>query len=788
MKNICGYDVNGWRDAAVRNWLRGELYDGETFVIEGSIDPSVVRVGVEKDGLKWIGGAQSSIAPHGRGPGWGEIGGSERRSMVRECLYNDDISDEALAAAFSALNGNEGGHYCVASLDDVPASTELVQERLLRSLHLTKASTRLLVWRSVLAVIYQIEKGTISEGQHVGIICQSGDGFSVQSLLIRKELNRREALFTPERKHAGELVPSQWGYQKLFSLAGDVIFNGDLSLKSHQLEMPTSIAKLAMGEPAPPEILRRSNGSWHTLTPPKFLELPDFDILPAALSSIADCEVILLETLAVGNVRAALQRMFGEILSRPIHTLPLSAISEGAFLAASRMSRREPVYFDFLPQISTIVSSGSGARNFDLIQGGETLRAGEMYRSKNPAELGIPARRDSFSVFLRKESVEWPREAVIELEEQLSEVALVDLTVEQSPAAGGAKLLLRSAGLGREFLIDWEKDAVEVKENWESLIEQQEGKHPTIPERMTLPCGLNAWEPSGRVVSLFELLGQNIEADQPDWSNLSQRLNARSFGNYCISSDGELPDGLPRESIQKLENLTEKAMLEVRSRVKGVMQVNNDSLRFLTWQFKRCPREIVAHLLDAAQAAYHGRGHPFVTHPMNLILVYQGLGRIVGTEEMESAVINLILAKPIETWSYRGEAACLAFLLSRSDSAPKLLTKEYVASIAKRVIFDFDREHGSQYTRFNYAPFLLAGLLRWRLKEPRALVAGQDPIATKLAGRVRAAIDDLQDRGWRTQALGRRAERLLPVLRDIISELEGEGTNQNLLLDVHSLS
>lgn len=787
MKKTCGYDVNGWRDAAVRNWLRGDLYDGDQFAIEGSISPSVVRVGDERGGLQWIGGAQASIAPHGRGQGWGEIGSSERRLMIRECLYND-ISDEALAAAFSDLSGNEGRHYCVASLDDVPSTTELVQERLLRSLSIAKVSARLLVWRPVLAVLYQIEKGTVSEGQRVGIICQSGDGFSVQSLLIRKEMNRREAMFTPERKHAGELVPSQWGYQTLFRLAGDAISKSDLSLKLHQLEMSASIGNLAMGEPAPPEVLRRSNGSWQTLTPPKLVELPDFDVMPASLSSIADCDVVLLETLAVGHVRSALQRKFGEILSRPVHTLPLGAISEGAFLAASRMARREPVYFDFLPQISTIVSSGSGARNFDLIKGGETLRAGELYRSKEPAEFGIPARRDSFSVFLRKENAEWPREAVIALETQLSEVTLVDLTVEQSPAAGGAKLLLRSAGLGREIIIDWEEDAVEVKESWESLIEQQEDNLPTIPKKMVLPCSIGAWEPSGRMVSLFELLGQNIEAEQPDWSNLSQRLNARSFGSYCISSDGDLPDDLPQEYVRKLENLTEQAISEVRNRVKGVMQANNDSLRFLTWQFKRCPREIIAHLLDAAQAANHDRDHPFVTHPMNLILVYQGLGRIVGTEEMETAAINLILAKPIETWSYRGEAACLAFLLSRSDSAPKILTKENVASIAKRVIFDFDREHGSQYTRFNYAPFLLAGLLRWRLKEPRALVAGQDPVATELAGRVRSAIEDLQERGWRTQALGRRAERLLPVLEDIISELEGEGTNQNLLLDVHSLS
>ena len=36
----------------------------------------------------------------------------------------------------------------------------------------------------------------------------------------------------------------------------------------------------------------------------------------------------------------------------------------------------------------------------------------------------------------------------------------------------------------------------------------------------------------------------------------------------------------------------------------------------------------------------------------------------------------------------------------------------------------------------DYAPFLLAGLLRWRLKEPKALIVGIDQLADKLLSAV----------------------------------------------------
>ena len=89
---------------------------------------------------------------------------------------------------------------------------------------------------------------------------------------------------------------------------------------------------------------------------------------------------------------------------------------------------------------------------------------------------------------------------------------------------------------------------------------------------------------------------------------------------------------------------------------------------------------------------------------------------------------------------------------------------------------------------FNYAPFLLAGLLRWRLKEPAALLAGVDPLAADFVRIIEEAEEDLVGRQRPSANLQRRRAKFLPILRDLKSELLGEGTNPDLLLDIYSAS
>lgn len=100
MKRICGYDLNGRVDRAARNWEilpDGDEVLGPVRVGRGLVDPCIVQVGQDASS-RWLGGAQASLAPHGRGEGWGDVGRIERRRAIRELLMNNDTPVDQLAA------------------------------------------------------------------------------------------------------------------------------------------------------------------------------------------------------------------------------------------------------------------------------------------------------------------------------------------------------------------------------------------------------------------------------------------------------------------------------------------------------------------------------------------------------------------------------------------------------------------------------------------------------------------------------------------------------------------
>ncbi|MFC6496358.1 hypothetical protein ACFP8Z_01755 [Gemmobacter lanyuensis] len=153
----------------------------------------------------------------------------------------------------------------------------------------------------------------------------------------------------------------------------------------------------------------------------------------------------------------------------PLLDLSNEVVARGALEAARRHSEGEPVYFDFLPQISTIVWGEQGAASYDLIEAGETLPAGRVYRSSRPARFAIQSGQSEFSVHLRKELVKWPRKARVDIGAPVASNVPVALSVEQVPAAGRARLIIEAPMLARQFTIDWD-GATEIEKPWEELV------------------------------------------------------------------------------------------------------------------------------------------------------------------------------------------------------------------------------------------------------------------------------------------------------------------------------
>lgn len=782
-RKFCGFDVNGWRDFVARNWQSqpGEEEEiGPVELVPSGPLTSVVNVG-DPDKNRWIGGAQADTAPHGLGGGWGEVGAQGRRISVRDLLEMKDEDVTRLASCFAG--SAQGAAYNIVSIDEGPDGSETVQEHLLAALATGKYRNALLVWRPVLAALYAIEHGLVLEGQRVGVVCHDRRGLAVQHLLIKGA----RGVLAPERREAATHASGSMGYENLVRAARKAAIGpvGLTSRTAHRA-MARSVGKMALGIDCPPEMVRVQNGDW------EILDLGGYD----AAETVSDfdegldlqrCDVVLFETLTEGTLKERIAASIESSSPVSVKVLPAPVVAHGALLAAHRAGDGAPIFFDFLPRLSTIVYGADGAKNFDLIRPEETLEAGRTYRSPEPAKLAIPAGQKNVSIYLRKEAAPPPRRATVAIGAPLREQAAVSLWVEQKPAAGRARILMEAPSLGRNFTVDWD-EAKEDARSWDEIIESQK-HHVSIPRRLVLPCGMPPWEDSARADGMLSLLQSETFRSNPDWEMLAAKLSQRPFGQYCISSDGDLPAEIGREEIERLDILTDKALDVTRRRLAGETgpgTEDNAALRFLTWQFRRCPTEVAAWLTDCIET--RELRHPFVRHQASWVLVYQGLGRILRGEDAVRQAIKMLLSSDIENWVWNRQSACMAFLLSRSDMAPMLLSRSDVERLADRTLADFRRNIGEEYTMFNYAPFLLAGLLRWRLKDPTALVSGMDPLAADFLAIIEEVEVDLVGRRRPNANLQRRRDRILPILQDLKDELLGEGTNPDLLLDIYGAS
>jgi len=776
-RRICGYDVNGWRDFAARNWetnTDGEEQFTDVIVTSGEPLSDVIRSG-EGANIRWIGGVSARLAPHGRGDGWGEIGRAENRRSVREYLGRTE--EPFLASALTGLVS--GAQTAVLSISDTPDTTEVTQERLSRLLGTAKIRQGLLVWRPVLAALHAIRQRLLSEGQTVGIVSHDPEGLSLQTLRIRPDGTAP----TPERRTAGTLLPTRFGYSGLRAEAlNAVVAAGSQNGNSDHLRQAASIAQLTFGLPTRPEVLRNARGRWEVLTPPSWITPSPPDVSPEAFEELADCDVILAETLCEGHLRETFLRRVSELAERDPILLPSDAVARGAQEAARRYASGEAVYFDFLPTISTIVGSQfRGAVSHDLVSPDETLPAGKVYRSSRPAIFGLSPGQRHLHLHLHKDAAPWPKEAIVDLGIPAGDAAEVRLHVEQTPAQGRAKIHVDAPHIGRGLQVEWD-GATLIKKDWNALIEEQNGPRPTVPPRLILACGMISWTDDARGGGLTTLMEAAVQSD-PDWSSLAATLTQRPEQQYCISSDGALPEDVGASDAHMLDALTARALTEVNEIARQIREPDTAALKFLTWQFRRCPSEVADLLMDEIERSVTGETPRFANHPSSWQLIYQGLGRVIASPAQEARAIRLLCLDQGREWRWREHTAAMAFLLSRSATAPALLTRENVGLLASKLSTEFRGDCGKGFIKLRYAPLLLMGLLRWRISEPYSLVAGQDRIADELLASIEYAQLQIAREVSLTKA---KFEKLNKNLRDLVNELKGEGTNPNLPQELYA--
>jgi len=451
-----------------------------------------------------------------------------------------------------------------------------------------------------------------------------------------------------------------------------------------------------------------------------------------------------------------------------------------ARVLAHRCTVSAEVATDLDRAVADLALHGEGvlALTHNLVPEDEVLPAGKLYVSRTPARFHLLPGQDQISVYLRKETESAPRLARLEGIAKPDKATEVQLTLQQQPVAGRARLTLTSAALPTPHVIDFE--AAETQgETWEEIIARHERSRPTIPDRLVLQCGMQVWDGFANRNGLSELLKREAARASPDWGALATQLSARPEQRFAINSDGSLLQALPLDDEATLDQMIDRAKREVLSRLTTRRYRDNDALKFLTWTFRRCPQEVIPHILVALDYP----DHPFRRRG-RLTLLLQGLGRTLRQPNDMRRAMDYLLALPSAAWK-KDQTACMAFLISRTDDALSLLERPDVEYLAEIVRTGLERECGGHYTStFIYLPILLVGLLRWRMVEPWALVAGQDPAADRMAEPLDAIIRDVTGRTGRDPRLVRYVE-LLKASREALS---GGGGHSHLLADLFGLT
>ena len=793
MKKLLGLDINGWRDFVIQipgKNLSSTKDKNKAQLIDCGVDSAIIRASSGKLGKEEIiVGGQTHLAPHGKGEGWGEIGNQKYRILVRELLQKLE-KDQSKQFQLTKLISHYGSNYDygVFSIDDVLQSTENFRGFVLSIMAGAKIGKPLLVWRPILSALYAIQKGIINEShKSIGVVCHSPQGFSIQNLTILEEKIQGTNLLIPKRYFNGHLLKSSLGYNCLRKKAEAEIENlpnenSGLAIALH------CTTKLALGMKSQPEFFRLPNGSWNSITPPAELTLSEFERFDSY--NLQDVDLVIFETLTEGKIRKKIEsHLKKSVLNPKVKVLSKTAIVEGALEAAHRLSNEIPIYYDFLPQIQTIVwdENEQKAKEEGLIdkESVKGLPAGKVYHSAKPQILGISSGQEKIDIYFRKElskekgsdeNYDSPRKSAINFPPSKKNAA-VKVRVEQAPASGRAKIVLESPVLFGQKIVDWDKaDKIDLK--WEKIIEDMNNGSPTIPDRLVLEATKDLWDDEFNRLGLRSLMKREIHSHNPDWKILANKLNHRIDNKYCISSDGEFPSELCQNDKDLFYEFHSKALdITLKRTDRNFVLNDNHALRFLTWSFKLCQNEVTQEMLKALEEPIGN--HPFIWDKGNRRLIYQGLGRTLYQKEDIKLVFMHLLNIPTNNWNFLNHVACAAFLISRRDSALEVLDRaniEKLAEIGAKLLRKSSQSKNIRSNTILYPPYLMAGILRMRTKNVGDLIYREglkkfDPAAKEMFEAIKFALPIMKLKA----KMSPRFKILVGVLEEVLKCLEGKG-------------
>lgn len=765
MRTVAGVDLNGVRDALARRLPEDE---DDVEEVDLGIRGGLIRL-QSIDG-QWLGGSQVARAPHGRGGGWGRIGADWNRVDLLDGLGSlragdpDPILAEALPSALPGMIG-EDCELAVFAVPDAPDYGEAVRERLLLLLRRTKGLRPLLLWRPVAAVLGWLaaRPDGARDGLKAAVLSLMADGVHLSVLTLQREMHRGVPLFVPERSRAGAIVAGSFSAVRMIE-AGRRWLCENTDVPERDIRASAMAPwRAAVGASHEFELIRMPDRGWRELpripepeVPPDPSDLPD-----AALERLSGADLLLVEGPFAGNAawRAAVVEALSERAILPPEIVPGEGplVARGCLEAATRHTKGQPIYFDFLPQLQINAMVGNEPRFVDLIPRGARCRGGEPYRAAADGSYVIGENASRLTFWLFKEDLESGRRAEVELPRPADREYELSISVEQVPGQGFAQVRISSAEFDAlrqaPITLDWTR-MEETTKSREEILAELEGQmglawpdvavqagHPFLwlPEH---PLGdlveqLRAYRQTplllrGRVSASARELLQTLRTrfsrhDTPSIHAGQMGIVIEDKGSFrALDSDGALPaqkSGLrvPEDAELELDaTLTklEEDMLALQHQFgQGIDSgLLGDVLGFASWCFWRCPSSIVNLFLDtyAGEADYN----------INPTLLREGAARVVSRPEQIARYFSCIERRLAEAGGLvSAEYAGIGRVLRTSEEAAAILPGSVANRVLQQTVADLSAENGvgiaeAYRRRFKAALLMLAALLRHRKVSP----------------------------------------------------------------------
>lgn len=767
---LIGLDMNGWHDFAVRSWLKDR--DGidqrvpDGYTVDGGTLSRVVEVGDET--RTTIGGPGAQMALHGRGPGWGDFGDETRRILLRR-------SDDPRAWGTAMRELGTEPRIAVLAVPDEPSMTEASREKRLDAMRSLRARRTMLVWSSVALALTQCAEMAVEADQRLGIVELDDSGLRVQVL----DIVERDGLLTPRRRNAGRRIPSNVGLAPREKSALDQITSESNDARvARALGFADLPALLAMTRPGDMlvELIRLENGDWFEAIG----EAPGISWDVSLCSTLAGCGRVVVHGPCD---RGLLQKVASEVrrdCDAPVTIASENAVARGAFLVALRLRLGMPPWFDYLPNIETIVQDQDGAESLSLVATDEVAEAGKVWRSPRPVPLVWQGKSERIEVWLKKEDDAKPRSSPATVQAGPARDEKVLLFLEQEPAQGRARLRITSDTWpelrDRPSVVDWEAGRHDEKDrDWQTIIADFQVRPPVIPERVVLPAHRDLWYPDqgdGLAQALRWFNGRDygpvyralsnrrqVYHDQPDHPQ-----HTRQF--FAIDSDGGRPEGVEDDDWVRLIEVLNRAEADFTTgRVR-----NNDALGVLSWSFRLCPSTVWPILVRVLRGQ---GGKP--AFPGWQTMYPQALGRIAQGNDAFRCSIDY-LNRQMTPWN-KNQQACAAFLLSRNDEIFDIMDQPTIERWADAAVLSLREGLSEGFSqRHQYLPILIAGLLRWRLRERSAFTAGHDKNAEVMTRLLESTI-----------LVRSLRKKDMTAYQAVLSALRDKGTRPDLLQTLFDL-